>query len=103
MIFGWWWLASDGSQAVVQVWDASDRPPVRETLPLDAETGRGLLIVESLADEWGSYTPEASSGKVVWAVISDGQSLTAPGPRRLRDRRARLAAAEDYRDPAESQ
>jgi len=97
------WLASDGSHAVVQVWDASDRPPVRETVPLDAETGRGLLIVESVADEWGSYTPEASSGKVVWAVVSDGQSLAAPAPRRVRDRRARLAAAESYRDPAETQ
>jgi hypothetical protein len=97
------WLASDGSHAVVQVWDASDRPPVRETVPLDAETGRGLLIVESLADEWGSYTPEASSGKVVWAVISDGESLVASAPRRVRDRRARLAAAESYRDPAETQ
>jgi histidine kinase-like protein len=95
------WLASDGSHAVIQVWDANDRPPVREAVPLDAETGRGLLIVESLADQWGSYTPEASSGKVVWAVISDGQTLSAPAPRRARDRRARLAAAEDYRDPAE--
>jgi len=65
------WVASDGQHAVVQVWDASDRLPLRETVPLDAETGRGLMIVESLADEWGSYTPEASSGKVVWAVISE--------------------------------
>jgi anti-sigma regulatory factor (Ser/Thr protein kinase) len=65
------WLASDGQHAVVQVWDANDQMPAREAVPLDAETGRGLLIVESLADEWGSYTPEASSGKVVWAVISE--------------------------------
>jgi hypothetical protein len=65
------WLACDGKHAVVQVWDANERLPVRETVPLDAETGRGLLLVESLADEWGSYTPEASSGKVVWAVISE--------------------------------
>jgi two-component sensor histidine kinase len=97
------WLASDGEHAVIQVWDASDRPPVRETVPLDAETGRGLLIVESLADEWGSYTPEASSGKVVWAVISDGQTLPVPARLRARDRRRRLASAENHRDPAESQ
>jgi hypothetical protein len=67
------WLASDGQYAVVQVWDANDKLPVHETVPLDAETGRGLLLVESLADEWGSYTPEASSGKVVWALISERQ------------------------------
>lgn len=66
------WLASDGRHAVVQVWDASDQQPALEAVPLDAETGRGLMLVESLSDEWGSYTPEASSGKVVWAVISDG-------------------------------
>ena len=96
------WLASDGQHAVIQVWDASDRPPVRENVPLDAETGRGLLIVESLADEWGSYTPEASSGKVVWAVVSNGQALVAAVPLRPRDRR-RLAAAENHRDPAEPQ
>jgi anti-sigma regulatory factor (Ser/Thr protein kinase) len=64
------WLASDGDYAVVQVWDANDQLPVRQHAPLDAESGRGLLLVESLADDWGSYTPEASSGKVVWAVVS---------------------------------
>lgn len=65
------WLASDGQYAVVQVWDANDQLPVRQHAPLDAESGRGLLLVESLADDWGSYTPEASSGKVVWAVVSE--------------------------------
>src|SRR5262245_56575789 len=69
------WVAADGQHAVIQVWDASDQLPVREAVPPDAETGRGLMLVESLADEWGSYTPEASSGKVVWAVISDGEPL----------------------------
>lgn len=62
---------------MIQVWDASDQLPVREAVPPDAETGRGLMLVESLADEWGSYTPEASSGKVVWAVISDGEPPAA--------------------------
>jgi hypothetical protein len=66
------WLASDGQHAVVQVWDANDQLPVRQHAALDAESGRGLQLVESLANEWGSYTPDASSGKVVWAVISDG-------------------------------
>jgi Histidine kinase-like ATPase domain len=71
------WLASDGQFAVVQVWDANDQLPVRQHAPLDAESGRGLLLVESLADDWGSYTPEASSGKVVWAVVSGNGS--SPG------------------------
>jgi hypothetical protein len=67
------WLATDGQHAVVQVWDANDQLPVRQHAPLDAESGRGLLLVETLADDWGSYTPEASSGKVVWAVISEDE------------------------------
>jgi len=36
------------------------------------------MLVESLSDEWGSYTPEASSGKVVWAVISNGGTPPVP-------------------------
>ena len=67
------WLASDGKHAVVQVWDANDQLPARETVAPDAETGRGLMLVESVADEWGSYTPDSSSGKVVWAVVSEGE------------------------------
>jgi hypothetical protein len=65
------WLAADGQFAVVQVWDASDALPERQEAELDAESGRGLMLVDSLADDWGSYTPEASSGKVVWAVVRE--------------------------------
>jgi hypothetical protein len=72
------WLASDGQHAVVQVWDANEKLPILEDVPLDAETGRGMLLVEAIADEWGSYTPEASSGKVVWAVISENGPRPAP-------------------------
>lgn len=36
----------------------------------DAESGRGLLIVEALAATWG-VTPRADApGKTVWAVLS---------------------------------
>ncbi len=62
------WLLSDGRHIVIQVWDANEEMPACQDAGLDAEGGRGLLLVESLSVEWGSYTPEMSSGKVVWAV-----------------------------------
>ncbi|HCU92866.1 MAG TPA: hypothetical protein DHU96_09050, partial [Actinobacteria bacterium] len=64
------WLASDGEHVVVQVWDGSDKTPVLQHPDADAESGRGLELVEALATEWGSYTPERSSGKIVWAVMA---------------------------------
>jgi len=35
----------------------------------DAESGRGLLLVEALADRWGCDTPDAIA-KTVWAEVS---------------------------------
>lgn len=66
------WLASDREQVVIQVWDASDRHPVPQYPGPDAESGRGLLLVESLSADWGSYPPDRSSGKVVWVLIVPG-------------------------------
>jgi anti-sigma regulatory factor (Ser/Thr protein kinase) len=37
--------------------------------PTTAETGRGLLLVEALADRWG-VEPRPPSGKTVWADIA---------------------------------
>ena len=63
------WLSADEHRLVIQVWDGSDRPPVPQPVEPDADRGRGLLLVGSLSSEWGCYTPEKSSGKVVWAVV----------------------------------
>src|SRR6266496_2203573 len=61
------WLSADEHRLVIQVWDGSDRPPVPQPVAPEADSGRGLLLVGSLSAEWGCYTPEKSSGKVVWA------------------------------------
>jgi hypothetical protein len=63
------WLSADEHRLVIQVWDGSDRPPVPQPVEPEADCGRGLLLVGSLSSEWGCYTPEKSSGKVVWAVV----------------------------------
>jgi len=60
----------------VMVWDANTQPPILRNASADAESGRGLLLVEALSACWGSY-PAAGGGKVVWAQIPLG---AAPAP-----------------------
>ena len=44
---------------LVQVWDACSRMPVVPSVPdpLDAEHGRGLVLVEALSAAYGAYRP----------------------------------------------
>src|SRR5262249_52173780 len=65
------WLASDRQRVLIRVWDGNDRQPTPQHPGPDAESGRGLLLVESLSVDWGSYPPERSSGKVVWAIVTE--------------------------------
>jgi anti-sigma regulatory factor (Ser/Thr protein kinase) len=62
------WLASDSAWLVIHVWDGSGQFPVRQHAGPAAESGRGLMLVEHLAKDWGSY--RKANGKVVWAVLS---------------------------------
>jgi anti-sigma regulatory factor (Ser/Thr protein kinase) len=64
------WLGSDYRRVLVQVWDGYHELPVRQDAEPEAESGRGLVLVESLSAAWGSYRPVGCSGKVVWAVIA---------------------------------
>jgi anti-sigma regulatory factor (Ser/Thr protein kinase) len=74
------WLASDGAQVVICVWDASPEAPVRMDVPEDSEHGRGLLLVEAVSEQWGWFPAEPAEpadpwadsrhGKVVWALVS---------------------------------
>jgi anti-sigma regulatory factor (Ser/Thr protein kinase) len=63
------WLHADQHRVAVQVWDGNDQLPVRRPVNIDSESGRGLLLVESLSAGWSAYRPRQSSGKVVWAVL----------------------------------
>ncbi|MFJ3308570.1 ATP-binding protein [Streptomyces sp. NPDC086549] len=54
--------------------DATTRPPVAPpSSDPDAESGRGLLLVDILAERWGS-TPRHPVGKTVWAEVSTDAS-----------------------------
>ncbi|MFI8892589.1 ATP-binding protein [Streptomyces paradoxus] len=60
-------------------------PPADCGTSLDAESGRGLLLVTALADRWG-VEPYPPSGKTVWAECTcetpgpDGMGRTATSP-----------------------
>ena len=64
------WLLSDGTQVMIMVWDAGRQPPVRVESSPDAESGRGLLLVEALSRQWSWYPTPEPGGKVVWALMT---------------------------------
>ncbi|MEU0335824.1 ATP-binding protein [Streptomyces sp. NPDC006193] len=83
---------ADGTRLRVEVSDtrAERRPPVAvPTAPdADAESGRGLVLVTALADDWGVTDRRRGPGKTVWAVVgtTSGDQPSAlrqgrPGPR----------------------
>jgi hypothetical protein len=60
---------SAGGRFVLEVEDPSTELPIPgEAGPFDVH-GRGLVIVEALADEWGAHLTDDMGGKVVWAAF----------------------------------
>jgi anti-sigma regulatory factor (Ser/Thr protein kinase) len=62
-------VTSDGQDLTIYVWDASDDMPVRQEAGPGDDSGRGLMIIDALSADWGSYR-EPDGGKTVWATIS---------------------------------
>lgn len=63
-------LVHSGPSVMCAVADPSDQLPVpREAGWLD-ESGRGLHVIASLSDQWGSCMARGRPGKVVWATFS---------------------------------
>jgi anti-sigma regulatory factor (Ser/Thr protein kinase) len=62
------WLRADRARVLILVWDASPQPPVPEDAPDDAESGRGLLLVDAVSTRWDWYFPLDTGGMVVWAL-----------------------------------
>lgn len=72
------WLRSDKRRVLILVWDGNPRPPVRIDATEDAESGRGLLLVETISDRWNWYRPNGMDGKIVWAEVSVAQPPELP-------------------------
>jgi anti-sigma regulatory factor (Ser/Thr protein kinase) len=62
------WLRADRTRVLVLVWDASPQPPTPVEADDEAESGRGLLLVEAISQKWDWYFPQGTGGKVVWAL-----------------------------------
>jgi anti-sigma regulatory factor (Ser/Thr protein kinase) len=63
-------LTLDAEGVRISVWDGAPGVPRRRPDPAgDADGGRGLLLVEALGADYGTYR-SAGYGKVVWCVIT---------------------------------
>lgn len=69
---------------MAEVWDTSPDLPVLQESDLAREGGRGLVLVNFLADSWGHRA--AAGGKVVWCTIAlpDGRGAASSAVGRLR-------------------
>lgn len=66
-------LAKQDRSVLCVVVDPGCRAPEVRALDDNAESGRGLHIVESLSNEWG-WTVPGPAGKAVWASFSSADS-----------------------------
>jgi anti-sigma regulatory factor (Ser/Thr protein kinase) len=60
-------VAIDGSRVRIDVHDDAPSPPVRQPASPESLNGRGLLLLDRLADRWG-FEP-SPSGKTVWFEV----------------------------------
>jgi anti-sigma regulatory factor (Ser/Thr protein kinase) len=66
------WLVSDQISMLIRVWDGNGERPVRRDADPDDIGGRGLMIIDGVAKDWGAY--RKADGKVVWALVSPPDS-----------------------------
>ncbi len=62
-------------RVVIEVSDNDPRPPLLADPGTDAESGRGLMLVDALSKEWSYYFLPAG-GKVVYCVLSTPDEAT---------------------------
>ncbi|HEV2376436.1 MAG TPA: ATP-binding protein [Streptosporangiaceae bacterium] len=65
-------LSTDGTSVLVEVWDANEGEQQQQQPGADDMSGRGLVIVDALAEETGTSRLEGTTGKVVWALVGCG-------------------------------
>jgi anti-sigma regulatory factor (Ser/Thr protein kinase) len=72
-------VSLDALGLLVAVRDGSAVVPERREVGLLDESGRGYLIIEGLALEWG--VGDEPDGKRVWVLLADPRPLPRPVPR----------------------
>jgi anti-sigma regulatory factor (Ser/Thr protein kinase) len=63
-------LSASHAQMLIEVWDDIGTEPSRRATRLLEESGRGLMLVDALAERCGHYVPQHGRGKVVWAEVA---------------------------------
>lgn len=67
----WVGLHTDGAVLLAEVWDQADGVPVPKSADADAESGRGLDLVDMLTgSRWGWHPAPNGPGKRVWAEFT---------------------------------
>jgi anti-sigma regulatory factor (Ser/Thr protein kinase) len=61
-------LRANSQFLIIEVWDRCPDDPHAKAQDTESDTGRGLTIVEALANRWG-YARTAAYRKVVWAEL----------------------------------
>jgi anti-sigma regulatory factor (Ser/Thr protein kinase) len=70
----------DTAGLCIEVEDGDPHPPVRITAGRDQDRGRGLMIVDTMAERWG-WVPLQAGGKRVWCQVHEPGSGPAGGGR----------------------
>ncbi len=68
-------LRLDADSLLVEVTDSTTVLPQERRYAVDATTGRGLMLVDALAADWGVQS--SPTGKTVWCRIDPDRDLTA--------------------------
>ncbi|WP_030579311.1 MULTISPECIES: ATP-binding protein [Streptomyces] len=76
MLFGGAGSSGAAGTVRVEVADASDCPPLQRHAEGDETGGRGLELVDGLADRWG-WLPEGA-GKQIWCEVDRGGPVRGP-------------------------
>ena len=69
-------LLTDGVRTLLEVWDQAPGIPLIRDATGCEESGRGLVLIDAIADRWGWSPATGRPGKIVWAEMS--LSLCAP-------------------------
>ena len=62
-------LSTDGLAALIEVWDENARLPEPAEPGIADESGRGLMLVDAMAERWGWDLSPSGRGKIVWALV----------------------------------
>jgi hypothetical protein len=68
-------LSRHGGTVLIEVWDTSEAAPDRRRPSVERVDGRGLLLVEACAKDWG-WRLEDQGGKTIWAIVDDAEPPT---------------------------